>query len=281
MKKLIAIILTLALMATMVACGQKQDTPVQGQDENGANNPHSVQAIKDKGVLSVATESQYAPFCFKDTQGNIVGLEPEFMKAFAQHLGVELDLQDMEFTAVVPSVQAGLVDLGIAGLTPDAERRLAVDFSEFYYTGGQLLVIKKDMADLYTTKESLSGKLIGAQKGTTQQKIGEAQFPQSSLSLLTKIPPLVLELQIGSIDALLLDKVTAEQYVKLNEDLVIAQGIEIEVDPNENGSAVALMKGNEDLANALNEFIQLKTEDGSIAQWYYDASQLSEQLAVE
>ncbi|MEG1801389.1 MAG: transporter substrate-binding domain-containing protein, partial [Oscillospiraceae bacterium] len=156
----------------------------------------------------------------------------------------------------------------------------AVDFSDFYYTGGQNLIIKADKLDTYTTIESLDGKSIGAQKGSTQQKIAEAQFPKATMSLMPKIPMLVIDLQNGNLDGVLADKVTAEQYVKLNKDLALAK-VEIKVEEEENGSSIAVMKGNSDLINSLNEFIKAKTDDGSIGKWYVSAKEIADTLGVE
>ncbi|MEG0090639.1 MAG: transporter substrate-binding domain-containing protein [Oscillospiraceae bacterium] len=291
MKKIIALTLIALMAMSLAACGGKpeeskpQDSASPSPAAQTDKKPidveyHSVEAIKARGVLSVATESQYAPFCFKSDKGEIIGLEQDFLKAYAEYFGVSLDLQYMAFDSVVPSAQSGIVDMGMAGLTPDAERKKAVDFSDFYYTGGQNLIIKADKLDTYTTIESLDGKSIGAQKGSTQQKIAESQFPKATMSLMPKIPMLVIDLQNGNLDGVLADKVTAEQYVKLNKDLALAK-VEIKVEEEENGSSIAVMKGNSDLTKSLNEFIKAKTDDGSIGKWYVSAKEIADTLGVE
>lgn len=293
MKKIIALTLTALMAASLAGCGtptpKDSTAPADSKTPSNAATTeykpmdveyHTVEAIKERGVLSVATESQYAPFCFKASDGKIIGLEPDFMQAYADYLGVTLDLQDIAFDSVVPSTQSGIVDMGMAGLTPDAKRKLSVDFSDFYFAGGQKLIIKADMADKYTTIESMEGKSIGAQKGSTQQKIAETQLTKSSMQLMAKIPMLVLDLQNGNLDGVLADKVTAEQYVKLNKDLAISK-IEIEVSEEENGSSIAVMIGNTSLTESLNAFIKEKTDDGTIGEWYVSAKEISDTLGVE
>lgn len=287
MKKFISIILTLAVAASLTACSNKSPSDASGDASKAQTNylpidveSHTVEAIKEKGTLSVATESLYAPFCFKTKEGEIIGLEPDFMQAYADYLGVKLDIQDIAFDSVVPSVQSGIADMGMAGLTPDAKRKESVDFTDFYFQGGQNLVVKADKAKEYNTKEALDKKIIGAQKGSTQQKIAESQFTNASSQLLTEIPMLILELKNGNLDGVLLDKVTAEQYVKLNSDLDIAQ-VEIEVDAEENGSSIAVMKGNTSLIESLNEFIKMKTDDGTISQWYVKYDEIASKLGVK
>lgn len=292
MKKLIAIALTTLMAASLAACGAPAAAPQDSSTTPDASPAakteykpldveyHSVEAIKERGVLVVATESQYAPFCFKSSTGEIIGLEPDFMKAYAEYLGVTLEIQDIAFDSVTVSTQSGIVDMGMAGLTPSAERKKTLDFSNFYYVGGQNLIVKADMVDKYTTTESMDGKAIGARKGSTQQKIAEAQFPKAEMQLMPKIPTLVLDLQNGNLDGVLADKITAEQYVKLNKDLAISK-IQIKVEDEENGSAIAVMQGNTSLINSLNEFIEMKAADGTIGAWYTAAKEIADTLGVE
>ena len=97
---------------------------------SGNVEEHSLQAIKDRGVLVVTTEAGYAPFEFLDDEGNVVGLDASLAQALADDLGVELKIENIDFNSVVPEVQAGNADMAIAGLTPNEERKQSVDMSK-------------------------------------------------------------------------------------------------------------------------------------------------------
>ena len=110
----------------------------------------AIAKIKEKGVLTISTESKYAPFCFKDNDLNIVGFEPTLMQYLADDLGVELNIQDVDFTAVIPAIQSGEADIGMAGMVKTAERAKVVDFTQPYHMSGQcVMVLKRQCRNVY------------------------------------------------------------------------------------------------------------------------------------
>ncbi|MEG2924373.1 MAG: transporter substrate-binding domain-containing protein [Oscillospiraceae bacterium] len=271
MKKLAAVAMATVLSLGAVSCGADVTSP----------DAHSVAAIKKKGSITIATESQYAPFCFKDDKGNIIGLEPSFMQAIADDLGVKLDIQDMAFDSVIPSVQSGACDIGMAGLTPTAKRKESVDMTDFYNHGGQaMLVLTKDL-DTYASADTLKGKKIAAQKASLQQTIGEEQFKDSTLSLLPKVPQCVEELKMGNVDAVLVDDVTAKQYADMSGGVISVSDVEVKVDESELGSAAAVMKGNTDLNDYLNGLIKKLWESGDLDKWYISAKDTASKLGLD
>ncbi|SDL69320.1 amino acid ABC transporter substrate-binding protein, PAAT family [Corynebacterium mycetoides] len=96
--------------------------------------PDSVAA---DGMLSVGTNPPFAPFEFKDSQGNLVGVELDLGRAVASVMGLEFDPQDMDFAMILPAVQAGSLDAGMSGFTDTEERRQSYDFVNFLYAGIQ------------------------------------------------------------------------------------------------------------------------------------------------
>ena len=293
MKKTLAAFLSLVLALGLTACG---GTPTAVSDAADVSAPasstaaestpnakvdeHTVEAIKAKGKIVFATESQYAPFAFKDDKGNIIGLEPVFMKAIANDLGVELEIMDISFDAVIPAVQSGAADVGIAGLSPTAERKKSVDMTDPYTGGAQCMVVKAEDVDKYNTAADLKGLLIACQKGALQQTIGEQQFAESELKLLPKVPNCVQELKAGNCAAVLMDDTSAQQYVKNNPDLAISK-VPVEIDPAELGSAAAVLKGNTDLLNFLNEEIKKYSESGDLNAWFTTAQEQAAKLGIE
>lgn len=239
---------------------------------------HTVEAIQERGKLIVATESQYAPFEFKDVEGNIVGLDPSIMQALADDLGVELEIMDIAFDGVVPAVQSGAADIALAGLSATEDRKQSIDFSDLYYEGGQVLLVPQGMEDAYTQISDLDGKTISTQKGTIQQTLLEEQFPNATANLLPQFPAAVMELVAGNCDAVMIDAVSAEQYVKNYEGIGISS---LSIEADESGFCAGIMKGNTSLQEYLNEKIAEYKENGKISEWYVEATEKASELGIE
>ncbi len=234
----------------------------------------AIAKIKEKGVLTISTESKYAPFCFKDNDLNIVGFEPTLMQYLADDLGVKLNIQDVDFTAVIPAVTSGEADIGMAGMVKTAERAEVVDFTQPYHMSGQCVMVLKDNAATFTSFDSFAGKTLGAQKGTLQETILHDQFPDSNAKILDKVPDLVQLLQLGEIDGLIIAVDPAGPYLASHEELATVDP-GIVVDPETNGQVACVAKGNEGLVEYLNAVFAKLSADGTLDGWYADAVTLS------
>lgn len=130
-----------------------------------------------KDQLVVATSTGFEPFEMVDAAGKYSGIDLEIAYYLAEELGKELVIQDMQFEAVVNSVQSGTCDIGMAGLSVTPARAEVVSFTNTYYNASQVLVVKADdttfdecktAADVEAILEALtSSAKIGCQKGTT------------------------------------------------------------------------------------------------------------------
>ncbi|WKD57759.1 Glutamine-binding periplasmic protein precursor [Corynebacterium capitovis DSM 44611] len=89
------------------------------------------------GTLTVGANPPFAPFEFKDSEGRIVGVEMDLGRAVASVMGLQFDPQEMDFSMILPAVQAGSLDAGISGFTDTEERRASFDFVDYLYAGVQ------------------------------------------------------------------------------------------------------------------------------------------------
>ena len=248
---------------------------------SGSSEENSVlNDIKERGRLIVGTEAQYAPYEFKDMNANIVGCDMFLAAQIADALGVNLEIVDMAFDGIIPAVQAGQVDLGIAAFTNTPERAEVIDFSAIYEDSLQYLVVAAGNEDVYTTKESLAGLKIGAQRGTIQSQLIRKVFPDSELFELAKYPELAIEVQNGNIAGLVVDAAVGDSIVASSDGKLVVSNYEFDAKEANFGKSVVIQKGNPDLVAEVNKVIERVVADGSYQQAWDEAVALQKELGL-
>ena len=289
LKKILVLALSAAMLLTVLTgCGssetaapqEPQATEAQTEEQPAAEASTLLEQIKAKGKLVVGTEAQYAPYEFKDFDANFVGCDMWLAQQIADSLGVELEIVDMSFAGIIPAVQSGQVDLGIAAFTNTPERAEEIDFSDLYETSAQLLIVKTGNADTYSTKEALAGQKVGAQKGTIQSQLIQSALPDSELFELEKYPALALEVQNGNIAGLVVDQAVGESLVANSNGELEVSNFEFSAEEASFGKSVVIAKGNEDLVAAVNEVVNKVTSDGSYQAAYDEAVALAATLGM-
>ncbi len=94
------------------------------------------------GTLVMATNAAFEPYEYIEN-GEVIGIDAEFGKAICDKLGYELQIEDMEFDSIIPAVQSGKADFGMAGMTVTEERLQNIDFTDSYCTGVQSIIVLK------------------------------------------------------------------------------------------------------------------------------------------
>ena len=94
------------------------------------------------GTLIMATNAAFEPYEYIEN-GAVIGIDAEFGKAICDKLGYELQIEDMEFDSIIPAVQSGKADFGMAGMTVTEERLQNIDFTDSYCTGVQSIIVLK------------------------------------------------------------------------------------------------------------------------------------------
>lgn len=289
LKKMLVLALSAAMLLTVLTgCGSsetaapqdEQATEAPATEQPAATASTLLEQIKAKGKLVVGTEAQYAPYEFKDLDANFVGCDMWLAQQIADSLGVELEIVDMSFAGIIPAVQSGQVDLGIAAFTNTPERAEEIDFSNLYETSAQLLIVKTGNADTYSTKEALAGQKVGAQKGTIQSQLIQSALPDSELFELEKYPALALEVQNGNIAGLVVDQAVGESLVANSNGELEVSNFEFSAEEASFGKSVVIAKGNEDLVAAVNEVIDKVVSDGSYQAAYDEAVALAATLGM-
>lgn len=281
MKKLFGALVVLTGILVLGACGNGGSSSTGSSSASGSAD-NQLEAIKAAGVLNVATSADFAPFEFHaliDGKDTIVGADIDMVNEIADRLGVEVNILDLDFNAVLTALQQGKADIAVSGISATDERKQTFDFTDNYFTPEQKLVVNKNNESAFDSIESLSGKKVGAQKGSIQEMIVQDQLADSQLVSIAKVPNLVNELKQGSIDGLVLESAVAESYVAQNDDLVIT---DVALEASEGDSySIALPKGSTELQEELNSILKELIEDGTIDEYVQKNTDLANENAAQ
>ncbi|QTQ07640.1 ABC transporter substrate-binding protein/permease [Macrococcoides canis] len=212
--------------------------------------------IKKEGVLRVGLSADYAPYEFERTvNGKRVyeGIDVELAKKLAKDMGVELKIVNMQFDSLLGALKTNKIDVIISGMSPTPERKKEVDFSDFYMYDKQKMIVQKKDKDKLSKVEDFNGKIIGVQKQTTQEELAKEELPDAQVSSLTRVPEIVMSLNTGKIDGVILGGPVADAYVSQNDNLTFS---DISFANEDKGVAIALPKDSPKLLNALNTSIK-------------------------
>lgn len=260
LKSVLALTIVSSLVLALSACGKT---------ENSGNTDKPAETKK----LVMGTSADYAPYEFHklvDGKDTIMGFDIDLAKEIAKDMGRELEIKDMSFDSLLVEMNMGKIDLVIAGMSPDPKRD--ADFSDTYYIAEQVCVVRKEDADKYKDIASLEGKSVGAQMGSIQEGLVKDNFTKSTPLSLQKIPDLVQNLKAKKADAVVMERPVAEGYIANNADLVAAFNVPYE----QQGSCVAVKKGNKELLDEINKTIKRVKEDGTMDKFIAKANEDAE-----
>ena len=199
----------------------------------------------EAGKLTMATNATFPPYEMTTDAGDIEGIDVETAQAIADKLGLELQIDDMDFDAALLSVQQGKADIVMAGVTVTDERKAVMDFSDSYATGIQSIIVPEG-SDI-ASPDDLAGKKIGTQRGTTGYIYCTDDFGE---------------------DAVVIDNAPAKEYVAANPGLKV-----LETSYAEEDYAIGMAKGSslEDVVNAALEELKADGTLQSIVDKYITA----------
>ena len=210
----------------------------------------------EAGKLTMATNATFPPYEMTTDSGDIAGIDIDTAKAIAEKLGLELQVDDMEFDAALLSVQQGKADMVMAGVTVTDERKAVMDFSDSYATGIQSIIVPNG-SDI-ASPDDLAGKKIGTQRGTTGYIYCSDDFGDDTVVAYDDGLTAVQALKNGQVDAVVIDNAPAKEYVAANPGLVI-----LDTSYAEEDYAIGMAKGSA-LEDAVNAALEELKADGTL-----------------
>ncbi len=225
----------LIFLVTLTACGEK-------------NN--------EENTLVVGLSADNPPYEFISS-GKIVGLDVDVIEAIADVMGKKLVIKNIDFPALFPAINSSSLDCVISAVSKTPEREEYFDFSNIYASSGFAVIVRAD--DNFSKFSDLQGKVIGAQLGTTWEieakKLADG-MPGTLIRSLSNNLVLIEELKSGSVDAVVLEKMQVEQFIKNNKGLSFFDLPELKSE-----FAIVLPKGSDLLIPINNAIEKLQKEN--------------------
>lgn len=255
MKKVFAIVMALAMiMCVLAGCGSKGDL-----------------GLANEGKLTMATNAAFPPYEYIEG-GEIVGIDAEIAAAVAEELGLELQIDDMEFDSITEAIKGGKADIGLAGMTVTPDRQEEVDFTVSYATGVQVVIVAEDNATIAGANDDLAlvdadgnvleGTVIGVQRNTTGDLYSTWYMEDLGLATVdrySKGADAVQALVAGKVDCVVIDNEPAKAFVAEVEGLKILEAPFVLEE-----YAAAMDKERPELYEAVNEAMEKLIEDGTL-----------------
>ena len=273
MKKFLSLVLALALALSLAACGgtgnnggnttgnggnanTSADTNTSADADTGDDAGEAGFTTVEEGKLIMSTNAAFPPYEMTTDDGGFEGIDVEIAQAIAEKLGLGLQIDDMDFTAALEAVQAGMSDMAMAGITVNEERLAVMDFSDTYATGVQVVIVKEG-SDV--TLDNLGEQLIGVQNGTTGWQFCSDDFGDDHVAAFDNGITAVQALVNDQVDCVVIDQGPAEVFVSENPGLTI-----LETEYAIEDYAIGVNKGNTALLDAINGALAELQEDGTI-----------------
>ena len=275
MKKILTMALALSMALTMAACGSSNSgaasTPAAGSSaasasaagSSAAAEPEDAFTTVESGKLHMATNAAFPPYEMTDDNGGFEGIDVEIAAAIADKLGLELVVDDMDFSSVINAVQGGKADIAMAGLTVNEERKQNVDFTASYATGVQVVIVPED-SDITTVDDLSNDKMIGTQEATTgyiycSDTPENGGYGEDHVVAYTNGATAIQALLGGKVDAVVIDNEPAKAFVAANPTLKI---LDTEYVTEE--YATGISKENNALLDAVNGALEDLIADGTV-----------------
>ena len=253
--------LSVAALA-LTACGGSSSSVASSVASSASSEAASTSAAAGElttvmaGKLTMATNATFPPYEMTTDSGDIEGIDVDTAKAIAEKLGLELQIDDMDFDAALLSVQQGKADIAMAGITVTDERKAVMAFSDSYATGIQSIIVPEG-SDI-ASPDDLAGKKIGTQRGTTGYIYCSDDFGDDAVVAYDDGLTAVQALNNGQVDAVVIDNAPAKEFVAANPGLVI-----LDTSYAEEDYAIGLAKGSA-LEDAVNAALEELKADGTL-----------------
>jgi putative lysine transport system substrate-binding protein len=248
MKKKMALLLAVIMSAAMLftACAQKEDDTFKVGMECGYAPFNWTQTTDANGAVKIEGTNEYAG-----------GYDVEIAKKIAAGLGKKLVIVKTEWDGLVPAVTSGTIDAIIAGMSPTADRKKTIDFTDIYYKSDLVMVVRKgSVYENATSIQDFSGAKITAQLNTFHYTVIDQINGVQKQPAMDNFPAMRVALESGVIDGYVSERPEGISAAAANPNFVMV-GFKTGFVTNDEDTAIAvgLAKGS-DLTSKINEILK-------------------------
>lgn len=253
-KKVTGVAVVGALALSLAACGSSSATSTSTKK---ADSKTGLAALKEKGTITVGMMAATPPYEYHLVEGGkdkIVGSDIQLLDKVSKELGVKYEIKDMDFDGLLVALQGKKIDMIISAMSPTPERAKNADFSDVYYRGRNVMLVRKDDVNKYKTAKDFANARLTTIKTSVQEGIIEKELPNAQLKLLGKSTEEAIDLANNKVDGALVDIPTAILLTRNNPTITLSK-VYFE-DPSA-GAAIAMPKGTDpEVMKAINKVIK-------------------------
>lgn len=250
----------IAVLLTVFTCLLGANNAFAADDNN------ALQQIKESGTLRVGL-STFVPWAMRDKQGDLIGFEVDVAKRLAADAGLKIEFVPTAWDGIIPALLAGKFDVIIGGLTITPERNMSVLFTHPYSYSAVQMVANKKLASKMTTIADYNKRsvTIAVRSGAYPVQTARKLFPKAKLRQFDDETQAFQEVLNGNAQAALASTPTPEQMVLKNPDSLF---MPFKKPLTRYATGFAIRQGDFNLLNFLNNWIQVRTEDGWLNERY-------------
>lgn len=220
MKKTVSAALCSVMALAMAACSSSSNASSTASTADVSSNANA-----EAQTILIGISPDYPPYESKSASGEIEGFDPEMVEWMFNYLNenghnYKYEFEELSFDTIISSLQAGQIDLGVSGFTYDADRQGI--FSDSYYDSAQVIVVAED-SDI-TGAADLNGKTVGAQQGATGEQAA-AEIEGAEVQATADANLMMENLKAHGIDAVVIDKAVADQYVRQGGFKIVGESL--------------------------------------------------------
>ncbi|MDK2883274.1 MAG: polar amino acid transport system substrate-binding protein [Bacillota bacterium] len=268
-KKVTAALLASLMVAALLLAGctkqepaKPADAPAQENASEGQAADDSLARVKAAGKLVAGLDDAFPPFGFRNEKNELVGFDIDLGNELAKRLGVKMEWQPTEWSSVIMSLKSKKFDVIWSGMSITEERKKEINFSMPYIGSAQVIIVKSDNKTI-NGREDLAGKVVGTQLGSTGEEAAKRELKGvKELKTFDAFTEAINDLNIGRLDAVIIDDVTANYYLKTKPGAFRIVDDVLSYEP----MGIGVRKEDVTLLEAINKELKAMIEDGTYAK---------------
>jgi polar amino acid transport system substrate-binding protein len=221
----------------------------------------SLKRVKSAGKITVGIDDSYPPMEFRDEKNNLLGFDIDLGEEIGKKLGVKVEYIPTDWNGILLALKSSKFDIILSSLSMTEERKKEIDFAGPYIEGGQIIAVNKTNNEIKSSVD-LKGKVIGAQLGSTGEQAAAKIEGTKEVKKYDKATEAFHDLQIGRIEAVIVDGQVGGYYNKKDGDAFKILDEKLTKEPE----GIGLKKEDKELKEAIQKALDELKADGTLSK---------------